>query len=942
LKTSENVSIEKREFTVDQSIIKYLVTHQAGTPTKALMELIMNSVDAGATKIEITLTREGHFSVKDNGSGFESKQDIIDLFERFGTPHTGEEDERKGTVYGRFRMGRGQIMAFAECSWRSSEYRMDVNIEKHGLGYNLNSGLEPFEGCEVSGTFFKDVEEIMVYDIEEAVRYVDTDIFINGKKISFSPSEQDWDYECDLFYYKDTRDSYHLALYNQGVFVSRYPVRQVGYGGVLVSKKRMNVNFARNDIIERDCDVWKEAKSYLRALAVEKELAKAKGKKIPKNKRYFFLNLLRTGNVSPIDFIEYAILEDADGKRLSLLDLFSNGTEIVCLSDKKGSSTASYLNMQKGVTIFAPELYGDLGLDSFSDLLAIFNWRWDEDYGAVMEDAYERIGERAESFYDWIEFGITEYWDIGSLSKEFPREIKVFNKKELTRDENIAMRHIKKLNVVLHKHLIGYYLSQVLDGRAKEIGYNSAKEAKSDLPSYEYLEVVYEIAMLRLSSILGSSTGLREIYVGDSYGGAEAWTDGENYIVIDRTLLETVVDNACPNKMFYLATVLLHEYCHLESNIDNNVHGVEFYERYHNLMSSELYSDKGIKSNRTLHGAVMQITRSYALEKIFESNGDFGVSEPNNKALGLPSASELVFVEKSLPMFAIDPMYIPKDISEMLENGDLSKDDWHYRTSMDELYVNYLYALVSKYDIKKPIELHLELGAGEEDPSIGKVVFVSDRWYATKQQKALKAKHFFVVPSKYIPKMDAPIADVFRLLEEFRHHVKVFKNNEFFLEVLFTPTLSDNISKNGEDAEFFREIIETAWRLVSEIMLYGDVSTSYLLDDTFVPEEVFKKSVKTAIKNSYRLLEHFPKPLVSALKKGKSVEEFTTKEKEALQIAIENDRIWGDTAENVLCYTTQIRIKRVVLLEGVMEYYFGDKKKTNLSKGRKDGKKKDN
>ncbi|WP_287923609.1 ATP-binding protein [Diaphorobacter sp.] len=60
----------------------------------------MNAVDAGATKFNVTMDAK-EFVVEDNGRGFQSREEIENWFECFGTPH-----EEGDATYGKFRNGR--------------------------------------------------------------------------------------------------------------------------------------------------------------------------------------------------------------------------------------------------------------------------------------------------------------------------------------------------------------------------------------------------------------------------------------------------------------------------------------------------------------------------------------------------------------------------------------------------------------------------------------------------------------------------------------------------------------------------------------------------------------------------------------------------------------------------------------------------------------------
>ena len=77
---------ERRSFRMDPALLWSVIKSQAGTLAKALLELVMNSIDAGASQVSITLTGT-RLKVEDDGRGFQSRTEVTSWFETFGTPH---------------------------------------------------------------------------------------------------------------------------------------------------------------------------------------------------------------------------------------------------------------------------------------------------------------------------------------------------------------------------------------------------------------------------------------------------------------------------------------------------------------------------------------------------------------------------------------------------------------------------------------------------------------------------------------------------------------------------------------------------------------------------------------------------------------------------------------------------------------------------------------
>lgn len=77
-------------FTISPKHLIEIIEGQTDGLDKAFGEVVMNSVDAGASAIHITMTNAENniirFSIKDDGKGM-SKKDILSYFKVFGNPH---------------------------------------------------------------------------------------------------------------------------------------------------------------------------------------------------------------------------------------------------------------------------------------------------------------------------------------------------------------------------------------------------------------------------------------------------------------------------------------------------------------------------------------------------------------------------------------------------------------------------------------------------------------------------------------------------------------------------------------------------------------------------------------------------------------------------------------------------------------------------------------
>jgi len=242
------------DFELDPQIIHHIIYSQAGSIGKALIELIMNSVDAAATRVALTITKTG-FACSDDGNGFISREDVIRYFGRFGTPH-----QEGDATYGRFRLGRGQIMAHAITHWRSNAWGMDVDTRSMGYSYELNDISPSIDGCAIDGTWYEELAEAelqsSLQEIRDLVRYTPVEVELNGRRITKSPANETWDHEDEHAYYR-VREEGAVSIYNQGVLVRHDPAGTWGAGGLIVSKKAIGLNVSRTEILRKTCPVWK-------------------------------------------------------------------------------------------------------------------------------------------------------------------------------------------------------------------------------------------------------------------------------------------------------------------------------------------------------------------------------------------------------------------------------------------------------------------------------------------------------------------------------------------------------------------------------------------------------------------------------------------------------------------------------------------------------------
>ncbi len=356
---------EIQTFQLHPAILFEIINAQAGSPQKALLETVMTAIDAGATKCDITVTCKG-FTVIDDGKGFgvgdEGRKAIEAFFKTFGTPH--EEGDAR---YGKFRMGRGQIMAFGTNVWRTGTFQMSVDIKNKGADYELKSELEPVVGCTITESFYEplSVAEFgtLTRELEKMVAFAEIPITINKKVVSKLPSSAKWDEETDEAYFKFQKTGM-LSVYNLGVLVFEHHASKYGTGGTIVSKQRLTVNFARNDILLSKCAVWRKTL---------KVIQKQAGREITKKKtlteidRQFIANQMLAG-----DYQKHAqakVITDVLGRHHKLDVLFSQYrypgiTVAPTVHDHKGER----IHSTKSAFVLAPETLERFGCATLEEL----------------------------------------------------------------------------------------------------------------------------------------------------------------------------------------------------------------------------------------------------------------------------------------------------------------------------------------------------------------------------------------------------------------------------------------------------------------------------------------------------------------------------------------------------------------------------------------------
>jgi hypothetical protein len=345
-----------------------VIQRQAGTLTKAVLEGIMNGIDAAASRIDITVN-ETRVTVSDDGKGFRNRKEIESFFEMFGQPH----DEAENKIFGTFRMGRGQLFSFGVNHWRTGKFEMHVDIKNKGLDYTLRENAKPTPGCRIDIELYRPLSlvdrRILDDGLHAAAKYSPVPVFVNGKPISSDPADKKWDYE-DEFCYISLADSGGSVLFNLGIRTCEWGAYKFGISAIVVAKKQLKLNFARNDIMD-DCPVWPNIVKQLKIMsdrdAVDKKKPMTDAQRERIAKELFSTDWSYEQGKLPI-------FTSVNGRHYNFFRVrdFVSRTRFVTLANR-GDMRGDRLMQQKIAFVFSSQCVSLFGAESFEDFVELLN-----------------------------------------------------------------------------------------------------------------------------------------------------------------------------------------------------------------------------------------------------------------------------------------------------------------------------------------------------------------------------------------------------------------------------------------------------------------------------------------------------------------------------------------------------------------------------------------
>ena len=527
-----------QQFKMHQNLLYDVITKQAGTLQKSILEGVMNSCDSGATFCDVTLDTHS-FSVCDDGCGFQSMEEIEQLFKTFGTPH-----EAGDAVYGRFRMGRGQMMAYGRNVWRSRRFEMHVDIKERGIDWDLIEHDDDFTGTRVDVDLYEpvlpsDLERIKA-ELRRFVAWVDIPVRLNGETISQSPENGKWTYEDDNAYYALSGERSQMTIYNLGVMVNSFWSGRFGIGGTIVSKKQLDVNFARNDV-QSTCPVFKAISAHIRK---EANTGARKKARLTDAQRDMLVRDYLSGDLALKDACKLRAITDVSGRSWPIDKLVQIshqfcGRMVVGTRGDQMIETAQARKIAFSIDQGTLERFGANDAETF----------------------LARIAEGARNLLKTQDHG-HDTWT------------------ERRRLNTLALRETQGIEIVDRGYLYNFIRDDYIALKPAEMTPDHKVILYSIERGYQQM-----IQALNRSGYEDRTFTLRHLRLGKS-DTAMAWTDGTATIWIDEKHARDL-RRGYPGA-WQIATTLLHEMLHEGPDTGTHQHDFQFYSAFHDMTSLPL------------------------------------------------------------------------------------------------------------------------------------------------------------------------------------------------------------------------------------------------------------------------------------------------------------------------------------------------------------------
>lgn len=544
-------AIQKTElnFGVDKSILRNLILQQSGSLKKAITELVMNEIDAGADEISIEISDDGrNLIVSGNGRGFVTLEDIKKHFGTFGFSHETEDELALGRKYGRYGLGRGQIFAFGGSTWETNEFKMMVDFKswdpkQQDLPYIVETHPKTLhKGCKITIQLYKAMAFWERKDIEREIcqmlEYAPQNIKLNGKLLNTPPDSVSWTKTEQHLRIKVSSSTNGLRIYNDGIFIMTIPHSKFGISGDLTSVgKNFDVNMARNDIQQTTCELWPLIKPFVSDL-VEKKRKKA----LSKEDREHLWREFFSGNIDVQEMMKLPIVPIVSEKYTTMIKMIDHASGCVTLAPVAYSATGDRIHAVNMAAVLSPDLLNALNFFSVEDFIQSIQSVIDVKISLMIQ---KNGGHQTSESYELNkikkQINNIKIVSFGLLRDEFNDRSVIIDDKKLTPLQKCYLKAVNSLN-------------------------------------------------RNIAKITGQAP--RKIVLGESET-AQGWTDGRSYIALNERRVDGLFTKGYDN-IYKVMLILLHEYAHDNSSTSDHPHDLDFYKRYHDWDMNLSMSKHGI------------------------------------------------------------------------------------------------------------------------------------------------------------------------------------------------------------------------------------------------------------------------------------------------------------------------------------------------------------
>jgi len=421
---------------------------------------------------------------------------------------------------------------------------MLVDIKGKGLDYTLETGLEGVQGCQIDGLLYDPIDPSekrrIEMDLADQCTYTPIPVYLNGQKISKSASGEKWTVENDdAFILVDS--SRTMAVYNLGVLVSNFSSNEFGVGGIIVSKRQLDLNFARNDIMRNRCEVWKAIRSELKK-HVPKNDDLDKPEKRDESWRQYQAQLMMCldgkSNEECNAFNYMPLFTDVKGKHWTLDQLrrLHNQMPIVVAPGK--SLLADRLHDTKIACVLTRETFSERFR---CEIKGVF------EYLVSLRETGNRPLGNYIAFHSAAVKVLENIGSFDDVSDLIDSDHQILTAKEIAVDVQCAIDAIKEVDAIIRSAVY------------------QARDGSHDLAARQYKVMKSE--------------------------SAEAFTDGKANIFIN---IKNLRGHNGPNRgiewAHFMCSLVLHEYLHDSDSGTGHTHDQDFYHLFHESTFTRYFS----------------------------------------------------------------------------------------------------------------------------------------------------------------------------------------------------------------------------------------------------------------------------------------------------------------------------------------------------------------